>query len=27
MEGHSLRQSDRDYDGFEEHLGLHVIHP
>jgi predicted nucleic acid-binding protein len=25
--GHQLLQSDRDFDPFEEHLGLQVIHP
>jgi len=25
--GHSLLHHDRDFDGFEEHLGLQVIHP
>lgn len=25
--GHSLLHHDRDYDGFEKHLGLRVIHP
>lgn len=27
LEGHSLLHTDRDYDPFEEHLGLKVIHP
>jgi predicted nucleic acid-binding protein len=26
-EGHSLLHRDRDYDAFEQHLGLSVIHP
>jgi predicted nucleic acid-binding protein len=26
-EGHSLLHCDRDYDAFEKHLGLSVIHP
>jgi predicted nucleic acid-binding protein len=26
-EGHSLLHRDRDYDVFEKHLGLRVIHP
>lgn len=26
-EGHSLLHRDRDFDGFERHLGLRVIHP
>jgi predicted nucleic acid-binding protein len=26
-EGHSLLHRDRDFDPFERHLGLHVIHP
>lgn len=26
-EGHSLLHSDRDFDPFEKHLGLRVIHP
>ncbi len=26
-EGHSLLHHDRDFDAFEEHLGLKVIHP
>jgi predicted nucleic acid-binding protein len=26
-EGHSLLHRDRDFDAFEQHLGLHVIHP
>jgi len=26
-EGHSLLHNDRDFDGFEKHLGLRVIHP
>jgi predicted nucleic acid-binding protein len=25
--GHSLLHHDRDFDGFEEHLGLRVVHP
>jgi predicted nucleic acid-binding protein len=25
--GHSLLHRDRDFDGFEEHLGLQVVHP
>jgi len=25
--GHSLLHHDRDFDGFEKHLGLKVIHP
>lgn len=25
--GHALLHTDRDYDAFEEHLGLAVIHP
>ncbi len=25
--GHSLLHNDRDYDAFEEHLGLSVVHP
>lgn len=24
---HELLHNDRDFDGYEEHLGLHVIHP
>lgn len=27
VEGHSLLHNDRDYDPFEEYLGLQVIHP
>jgi len=27
IEGHSLLHADRDYDLFEEHLGLKVVHP
>jgi predicted nucleic acid-binding protein len=27
VEGHALLHNDRDYDPFEEHLGLKVIHP
>ena len=27
MEGHSLLHNDRDYDPFEEVLGLKVVHP
>lgn len=27
VEGYSLLHSDRDYDPFEEHLGLKVVHP
>ncbi len=27
VEGYSLLHYDRDYDGFEKHLGLQVIHP
>jgi predicted nucleic acid-binding protein len=27
IEGHSLLHRDRDYDAFETHLGLRVIHP
>lgn len=27
LEGHSLLHNDRDYDAFEEVLGLSVIHP
>ena len=27
MEGHALLHNDRDYDSFEELLGLSVIHP
>ncbi len=27
MEGHSLLHNDRDYDSFEDVLGLKVIHP
>jgi predicted nucleic acid-binding protein len=26
-EGHTLLHSDRDFDGFEKHLGLSVVHP
>jgi predicted nucleic acid-binding protein len=26
-EGHSLLHRDRDYDAFERHLGLSVVHP
>lgn len=26
-EGHSLLHRDRDFDGFEKHLGLKVVHP
>lgn len=26
-EGHTLLHRDRDFDLFEQHLGLHVIHP
>lgn len=26
-EGHSLLHRDRDFDAFEQHLGLQVIHP
>ncbi len=26
-EGHTLLHRDRDYDAFEEHLGLRVVHP
>ncbi len=26
-QGHSLLHRDRDFDPFERHLGLHVIHP
>jgi predicted nucleic acid-binding protein len=26
-EGHSLLHRDRDFDSFENYLGLHVIHP
>jgi predicted nucleic acid-binding protein len=26
-EGHELLHQDSDFDGFEEHLGLRVIHP
>ena len=25
--GHSLLHRDRDFDAFEHHLGLHVVHP
>jgi hypothetical protein len=25
--GHSLLHHDRDFDGFEQHLGLKVVHP
>lgn len=27
VEGHGLLHNDRDYDPFEEHLGLKVVHP
>lgn len=27
IEGHALLHNDRDYDPFEEHLGLRVVHP
>jgi predicted nucleic acid-binding protein len=27
LEGHSLLHRDRDFDVFEEHLGLAVVHP
>jgi predicted nucleic acid-binding protein len=27
IEGHTLLHNDRDYDPFEEHLGLRVVHP
>jgi predicted nucleic acid-binding protein len=27
VKGHALLHNDRDYDPFEEHLGLRVIHP
>jgi hypothetical protein len=27
LEDHALLHSDRDFDGFEKHLGLTVIHP
>ncbi len=27
VEGHALLHHDRDYDPFEEHLGLRVVHP
>ena len=27
VEGHALLHNDRDYDPFEEHLGLKVVHP
>jgi predicted nucleic acid-binding protein len=27
QEGHAFLHRDRDYDVFEKHLGLHVIHP
>ncbi len=27
MEGHALLHCDRDFDAFEEHLGLNVVHP
>ena len=27
VQGHSLLHNDRDFDGFEKHLGLRVIHP
>jgi predicted nucleic acid-binding protein len=26
-EGHQLLHKDSDFDGFENHLGLHVLHP
>ena len=26
-EDHTLLHRDRDFDGFEEHLGLQVLHP
>ena len=26
-EGHELLHRHRDFDHFEEHLGLHVLHP
>lgn len=26
-EGHALLHHDRDFDGFEQHLGLKVVHP
>ena len=26
-QGHSLLHNDRDFDGFEKHLGLRVVHP
>jgi predicted nucleic acid-binding protein len=27
VESHSLLHRDRDFDGFEKHLGLQVVHP
>lgn len=27
LEGHTLLHRDRDYDHFEQHLGLQVVHP
>ena len=27
QQGYSLLHNDRDFDAFEKHLGLHVIHP
>ncbi len=27
VKGHALLHNDRDYDPFEEHLGLRVVHP
>jgi predicted nucleic acid-binding protein len=27
LDGHSLLHRDRDFDAFEHHLGLHVVHP
>jgi len=27
LEGHTLLHNDRDFDAFEKHLGLSVIHP
>jgi hypothetical protein len=27
MNGHSLLHDDRDYDAFEQELGLAVVHP
>jgi predicted nucleic acid-binding protein len=27
LEGHALLHNDRDYDPFEDVLGLHVVHP